>query len=39
MYGVLGYNFALKGYTGPGTTWANEIYFVTNRVPGAGSIT
>ena len=28
----------LYGYTGQGTTWANEIYFVMNRVPGAGSI-
>ena len=27
MNGVLGYNSALRGYTGPGTTWANEMNF------------
>ena len=25
MIGVLGHDSALQGYTGPGTTWANEI--------------
>ena len=28
----------LQGYTGPGTTWANEINFDMNHAPGAGSI-
>ena len=27
-YGVLSHDFALFGYTGPGTTWANEMNFV-----------
>ena len=31
MYGVLGHNSAL-------TTWANEMNFVVNHVPGVGSI-
>ena len=39
MIRVLGHNSALKGYTGPGTTLANEINFVMNYAPGAGSIT
>ena len=26
------------GYTGPGTTWANAIYFDRNHVPGVGSV-
>ena len=34
----LGHDSALKGFTGPGTTWANEINFVMNHAPGAGSI-
>ena len=25
MIGVLGHDSALQGYTGPGTTWANEM--------------
>ena len=36
---VLGHNAALEGYTRPGTTWANEMNFVTNRAPDAGLIT
>ena len=35
--GVLGHGSELYGYTGPGTTWANGMYFVMNHVPGAGS--
>ena len=27
-----------KGYTGPGTTWTNEMKFVMNHAPGVGSI-
>ena len=38
MVGVLGHNSALKGYTGPGTTWADEMNFVLNHAPGAGSL-
>ena len=38
MIGVLGHDSALKGYTGPGTTWANEMNFVMNLAPGTGSI-
>ena len=38
MSGVLGYDFALKGYTGLGTTWANGMSFVMNHAPSAGSI-
>ena len=37
MIGVLGHDSALQGYTGPGTTWANEMNFVMNLTPGAGS--
>ena len=33
---VLGHESALSGYTGPGTTWANEKNFVLNHGPGAG---
>ena len=29
---------ALEGYTGPGTTWGNEMNFVMKHAPGAGSI-
>ena len=39
MIGVLGHDSALSGYTGPGATWTNEIKFVMNHAPGAGSIT
>ena len=38
MDGVLDHDSALQGYTGPGITWANEINFVMNHAPGAGSI-
>ena len=37
MIGVLCHDSALKGYTGPGTTWANKIHFVMNHAPGAGT--
>ena len=30
---------ALEGYTGPVTTWANEMKFGMNHAPGAGFIT
>ena len=33
--GVLGYDSAMEGYAGPGTTWANEMNFVMNHAPGA----
>ena len=35
---VLGDDSALHGYTGPGTTWANEMNFGIKHAPGAGSI-
>ena len=35
---VLGQEFALHGYTGPGITWANEISLVMNHATGTGSI-
>ena len=38
MIGVLGYDFALQGYTGQGSTCVNEMNFVINHAPGAGSI-
>ena len=38
MIGFLGHDSALKGKTGPETTWANEMNFVLNHAPGAGSI-
>ena len=38
MIGVLGHDSALVGYTGSGTTWANEMYLVMNHALGAGSI-
>ena len=31
MNGVLGHDFALKGYAGPWTTWASEMNFVMNH--------
>ena len=34
---VLGHDSALRGYIGPGTTWANEMNVHMNRAPGAGS--
>ena len=38
MIGVLGHDSALYGYTGPETTWTNEMNFVTNHAPGIGTI-
>ena len=37
MNGDLGHDSALQRYTGPGTTWANEINFM-DHAPGAESI-
>ena len=37
MNGVLVQIQHLKGYTVPGTTWANQMNFVINHAPGAGS--
>ena len=36
--GVLGHDSVWQGYTGPNTTWANEINSVMNHAPGAGSL-
>ena len=36
---VLGHNCVVQGYTGHGTTWANEMNFAIKHAPGAGSIT
>ena len=33
---VLGYDSALQGYSGAGTTWTNEMNFALNHTPGAG---
>ena len=38
MNGVLGHSSAWQGYTGPGTTCANEMNYVMNHAPGAGSL-
>ena len=38
MNGILGYNSTLKGYTGLGTTRANEMNFIMNHAPGTGLI-
>ena len=42
VYGImndaLSHDSALQGYTGPGTTWANEIIFVMKHTSGAGTI-
>ena len=38
MNGVLGHDSVLQGYTGPDTTWANEMNSVMNHALGAGSI-
>ena len=35
---VLDHDSALYGFTVPGTTWDNEMTFVMNHAPGAGSI-
>ena len=37
MIVVLGLDSALQDYTGLGTIWANEMNFVMNYAPGAGS--
>ena len=37
-FGVLDHDSALQGYTGPGTTRANDMNFVMNHAPGAWSI-
>ena len=33
---VLGHDSSLKGCTGPGTTWGNEVNFGMNHASGAG---
>ena len=38
FYAVLGHNSALLGYIKPGITYANEMNFVMNHAPGAGSL-
>ena len=38
MVGVLVHDSVLQGYTSPGTTWANDMNFIMNHAPGAGSI-
>ena len=38
MNGVLGHDYALKGYTGLGITYANEMITGMNHAPGAGLI-
>ena len=35
---MVSHDSELQGYTGPGTTWANEMYYAMNHAPGAGSI-
>ena len=37
MNGVLGHDSALVRLYWGGTTWANEVKFVMNHAPGAGS--
>ena len=37
MAGILGHDAALYGYTGPRTTWANEMNLFMNHAPDAGS--
>ena len=39
MNGVLSHGCTLQGYTGPWTTWANEMNFVMNRAPVTGLLT
>ena len=39
MNGASGQNSAMQGYTGAGTTWANEMNFGRNHAPSARSIT
>ena len=38
MNGASGVDYALQGYTGLGTIWANEMNFSMKQAPGAGSI-
>ena len=38
LIAVLGHNSVLKGYTGPGITWPNEMNFVMNHAPDEGLI-
>ena len=38
MDGVLGHNYALHGFTGPGTNYANEMNFAMNHAPVAESL-
>ena len=38
MNSVLGHDAVLAGSTGKGTTWANEMNFGMNHVPGAEPI-
>ena len=38
MAGVLGHDYALLAYTGPGATWTNKMNFAMNHSPGTGSI-
>ena len=38
MIGALGHDSAPQGYTGPGTTWANEMNVNINHALGAGSL-
>ena len=39
MNGILRHDSAVQGYTGPGSTWTNEMNFVMNHALGARSIT
>ena len=38
MNDLSGHDSVLQGYTGPETTWANEVNYVMNHAPSAGSI-
>ena len=38
MSAVLGHDSELEGYTGPGTTWDNELNFVRNHALCAGTV-
>ena len=37
MNGVLGHDYALQGYSGPGITWAHETNFNMSHAPIAGA--
>ena len=39
MNGDFSPQFCTAGYTGPGTTWVNEMNFGMNHTPDAGLIT